>query len=60
MLSGQKGTPGSVWPGASSQAMMRGANLAMVMEAGDWTMASTFRNHYYKPGPLSFVEKVLS
>ena len=43
MLSGQKGTPGSMRSGSSSHAMMRGVNLAMVMETGDWANASTFK-----------------
>ena len=50
MLSGQKGTPGSTWSGASSRAIMRGADLSMVMGAGDWTSASVLKNHYLNQG----------
>ena len=53
-LSSRKGTPGSV-----SIVSGHGAELAMVLEAGDWANSSTFKNFYYKPEPLSFAKKVL-
>ena len=59
-LSGQEGTGGSVRSVATSHAMSRGASLETVLQAGDWSRASTFRKLYYKPVPLSFHNQVLN
>ena len=59
-LSGQRGSLGSVRAGAASRAAVRGATLTAVLEAGDWAQARTYRQFYFKPGPLSFSESVLS
>ena len=59
-LSGQKGTGGSVRSGSSSYALSKGASIATVLEAGDWSRISTFKKHYYKPVPLSYSEHVLN
>ena len=59
-LSGQQGTGGSARSGSSSYAMARGATLGAVLEAGDWSRVSTFKNHYYKPVAMSFVDHVLN
>ena len=60
VMSGQTGTGGSSRSAASSRAIGRGTDLQCVMVAGDWARESTFRRFYYKPGPLSFVQSVLS
>ena len=60
IMSGQSGTGGSSRSAASSRAIGRGADLQAVMAAGDWARESTFCQFYYKPGPLSFVQSVLS
>ena len=43
MLSGQKGIRGFVQSGSSSHVIMRGVDMAMVIEAGDWANVSTFK-----------------
>ena len=60
ILSGQKGTPGSIGSGALSSAIMRGVDPAMVMGAGAWTSVCVFKTHYFKSGPLYFAKRVLS
>ena len=59
-LSGQTGSGGSVRSASASRALSRGASLEEVLSAGDWARESTFRLFYYKPGPFSFVDSVLS
>ena len=59
-LSGQSGSGGSTRAASSSEAIMNGASLKAVLEAGDWARVSTFRNFYFKPAALSFQETVLN
>ena len=58
--SGQRGTGGSVRSMSSTRAASGGASLEAVLAAGDWSRCETFKKFYYKPGPMSFVEAVLS
>ena len=59
-LSGQVGSGGSTRSASGSQAIMNGASLKTVLDAGDWARASMFRKFYFKPTGLSFQEIVLS
>ena len=59
-LSGQDGSGGSTRSASGSQAIMNGASLKAVLDAGDWARASTFKKFYYKPTGLSFQEIVLT
>ena len=58
-MSGQTGTGGSSRSAAPWRAIGHGVDLQSVIAAGDWARKSTFRQFYYKPGPLSFVHSVL-
>ena len=57
--SGQFGTGGSTRAASSSKALLSGASLAAVLEAGDWARVSTFGRFYYKPSS-SFQSHVLN
>ena len=59
-LLGQVGSGGSTRSASGSQAIMNGASLKAVLEAGDWARASTFKKFYYKPTGLSFQKIVLT
>ena len=53
-LSGQSGTAGSVRSGASSKAVGAGASLKEVLDAGDWSTETVFKQFYFKPEPIKF------
>ena len=59
-LSGQSGSGGSTRSVSSTKALLGGASLSAVLEAGDWARASTFSRFYFKPSKLSFQENVLN
>ena len=47
--SGQWDTGQSVRSGAVTKARLAGADLALVLRAGDWSQVSTFKKFYFKP-----------
>ena len=51
--SGQQGTAGSTRSVSTSNALSKGVTLEKVMKSGDWVRASTFRQFYYKPVPVT-------
>ena len=48
-LSGQAGSGGSTRSTSSSAAFSKGMSLDAVLEAGNWSRASTFQRFYFKP-----------
>ena len=58
--SGQNGTGGSTRAVSSTKALMSGASLAAVLEAGDWARVSTFSRFYYRPLSVTFQASVLN
>ena len=58
--SGQNGTGGSTRAVSSTKALMSGASLAAVLEAGDWARVSTFSRFYYRPVSVTFQASVLN
>jgi hypothetical protein len=58
-MSGQTGSGGSTRSVATSTAFRRGVPLETVLNAADWSRASTFRKYYWKSEPVSFDRKVL-
>ena len=59
-LSGQVGSGGSTRSASTSKAVMSGASLHTVLQAGDWARASTFKKFYFVPSELSFQDIVLN
>ena len=59
-LSGQSGSGGSTRSVSTTKALLGGASLAAVLEAGDWARVSTFSRFYFKPSNITFQENVLS
>ena len=51
--SGQQGTAGSTRSVSTSNALSKSVTLEKVMKSGDWVRASTFRQFYYKPVPVT-------
>ena len=58
--SGQLGSGGSVRSVTTSTAIGVGVTMEKVLEAGDWSRASTFRNFYYKSVPINHLQKMMS
>jgi hypothetical protein len=58
--SGQHGPGGSVRSVTTSTAIGVGVTIEKVLEAGDWSRASTFRNFYYKSVPINHLQQMMS
>ena len=58
--SGQHGSGGSVRSVTTSTAIGVGVTIEKVLEAGDWSRASTFRNFYYKSVPINHLQQMMS
>ena len=58
--SGQQGSGGTVRSVTTSTAIGIGVTMEKVLEAGDWSRASTFRNFYYKSVPINHLQKMMS
>ena len=55
---GQTGSGGSTRSVSTSYALAKGASLADILDAGNWTRETTFKKFYYQPVPLSFMKHV--
>lgn len=58
--SGQHGSGGTVRSVTTSTAIGIGVTMEKVLEAGDWSRASTFRNFYYKSVPINDLQNMMS